>query len=260
MIRFFAKHPTAANLLMLVFLAAGLFSVGSLRRETFPDFTASELEIRVAYPGTTAEEVEEGICQRIEDALDGVKFVLEMRSDAREGVGIVTVEMDAGGDFPTFKDDVESAINAIDSFPSDAEDAVITQLNTTDLVMALLISGEMTPSDLKAHCDDLKLRLQQIDEISMVEVQGFSDHQLRIELSADALRRHSLSVADVAGIVGRQSVDLPSGSIQSRDQDLIVRFVEQRPFPSGARGFDHSWCRRRRGRTTPRPRPGFRSV
>ena len=228
MIGFFARHPTAANLLMIAFLAVGLFSVGSLRRETFPDFTASELEIRIVYPGATAEEVEEGICQRVEDALDGVKFVLEMRSDAREGVGIVTVEMDDAGEFPAFKDDVESAINAIDNFPSDAEDAVITQLNTTDLVIALLVAGDMTPSDLKAHCEALKLRLQQIDEVSLVEVKGFSDHQLRIELSAQALQRHGLSVADVAGIVGRQSVDIPSGSIQSREQDILVRFIEQR--------------------------------
>ena len=228
MIRFFARHPTAAEPVDDCLPRGGLFSVGSLRRETFPDFTASELEIRIVYPGATAEEVEEGICQRVEDALDGVKFVLEMRSDAREGVGIVTVEMDDAGEFPAFKDDVESAIDAIDNSPSDAEDAVITQLNTTDLVIALLVAGDMTPSDLKAHCEALKLRLQQIEEVSLVEVKGFSDHQLRIELSAQALQRYGLSVADVAGIVGRQSVDIPTGSIQSREQDILVRFVEQR--------------------------------
>ena len=232
MIRFFAKHPTAANLLMLGMLAAGLFTFRDLRRETFPDFTANELEIRVVYPGATAEEVEEAICQRIEDALDGVKFVLEMRSDAREGVGIVTVEMDEAGDFPMFKDDVDSAVAAIDDFPSDADDAVITQLNTTELVLALLISGRMTPSDLKAHCDDVKRRLQRLDQVSLVEVHGFSDHQLRVELSTDALRRHHLSVADVADIISRQSVDLPAGTIQSREQDILVRFVEQRRSPA----------------------------
>ena len=232
MISLFAKHPTAANLLMLAFLAAGLFSMSSLRRETFPDFAASELEIRVVYPGATAEEIEEAICQRVEDAIDGVKFVKELRSDAREGVGIITVEMDDTGDFSTFKDDVESAVAAIDDFPADAVDPVMKQLNTTELVLALLVSGAMQPSDLKAHCEDLKDRLQQLDEVSLVEIHGFSDHQLRIELSADALRRYNLSVSDIAGIVGRQSVDLPAGSIQSREQDILVRFVEQRRSPA----------------------------
>ena len=232
MISFFARHPTAANLLMLGFLAVGIFSMGSLRRETFPDFTANEMEIRVVYPGATAEEIEEAICQRVEDTLDSVKFVLEMRSEAREGVGIVTVEMDEAGDFPTFKDDIDSAVAEIDDFPSDAKDPVIKQLNTTELVLALLVSGAMTPSDLKAHCEDVKDRLQRLDGVSLVEVNGFSDHQFRIELSADALRRHNLSVADVAGIVGRQSVDLPAGSIRSREEDILVRFVEERRSPS----------------------------
>jgi hydrophobic/amphiphilic exporter-1 (mainly G- bacteria), HAE1 family len=231
-IRLFAKHPTAANLLMLAFLAAGLFSMGSLRRETFPDFAASELEIRVVYPGATADEIEEAICQRVEDAIDGVKFVKELRADAREGVGIVTVEMDETGEFSTFKDDVESAVVAIDDFPADAVDPVITQLNTTELVLALLVSGAMPATDLKAYCEDMKDRLQRLDEVSLVEIYGFSDHQLRIELSADALRRYNLSVSDVAGIVGRQSVDLPAGSIQSREQDILVRFVEQRRSPN----------------------------
>jgi len=68
MIRYFASHPTAANLLMLIFIVMGLQAFPTLRRETLPDFTAREVEVRVEYPGATAEEVEEAICQRVEDA------------------------------------------------------------------------------------------------------------------------------------------------------------------------------------------------
>ena len=55
MTRYFAKHPTAASLLMLIFLVIGILSIRSLRRETFPDYTPDEVEIRVAYPGATAD-------------------------------------------------------------------------------------------------------------------------------------------------------------------------------------------------------------
>ena len=68
MIRYFTKHPTASNLLMLIFLVIGIFTIPSLRRETFPDFTPSEVDIRIAYPGATAEEIEQVVCQRVEDA------------------------------------------------------------------------------------------------------------------------------------------------------------------------------------------------
>ena len=89
MIRFFAKHPTAGNLFMLVFIAIGLLALPNIRRDTFPEYTPSEVQIQVLYPGATAEEVEEVVCLRIEDAIDGVSFVKEIRSEAREGFALI---------------------------------------------------------------------------------------------------------------------------------------------------------------------------
>jgi len=234
MIRYFARHPTAANLLMLGLLVLGLSAATSVRRETFPDFAPSEVEVRVVYPGATAEEVEEAICQRIEDALDGISHIEEIRSDAREGVGIVTVEMQEEGDLAKFLRDVEKEIDAIADFPTEAEDPVTTELGRTDLVLALLVSGPMAPPDLKAYCEELKGRMGEAG-VPLVEILGFSDHQFRIELSSDALLRHGLSAAQVAEIVARQSVDLPAGAIEAREQEIVVRFVEQRRSPEELR-------------------------
>ena len=75
MIRYFTTHPTAGNLLMIILLAMGLFALPGLQRATFPDFKATAVEVRVQYPGATAVDVEEAICRRIENAVDGVEFV-----------------------------------------------------------------------------------------------------------------------------------------------------------------------------------------
>jgi len=231
MISFFARHPTAANLLMLIFLASGLLSISSLRRETFPDFSPTEVEIRIAYPGATAEEVEEAICQRVEDVLDGVRYVKELRSDARQSLAIITVEMQENGQYQAFKDEIDTAVAGIDDFPPEVEDPIITQLHTTDLVLSALVTGPMPLADLKAYCEDLKERLQQQPEVSLVKVQGFSDHQLRVELSDEALRRYQLNAAEVANIISRQSVNLPAGAIEAREGEITVRFVEERRTP-----------------------------
>lgn len=231
MIAFFARHPTAANLLMLVFLAAGLLSVGKLRRETFPDFRPTEVEIRVAHPGATAEEVEESVCQRLEDAFDGVRFVEELRSDARQGLGIVTVEMQSRGDYQAFKDEIDTAVAAIDDLPAGTEDPIVTQLHTTDHVVSLLVTGPMSLADLKTYSEDLKERLQQQPEISLVRIQGFSDRQFRIELSEDALDSYGLNAGEVAEIVRRQSVNLPAGTVEAEDTEITIRFVEERRSP-----------------------------
>ena len=140
MTRFFADHPTAANLLMVVLAALGLLALPNIRRETFPDFATDQVEVRIVYPGATAEEVEEAVCQRVEDALDGVRFVDELRAEAREGVGILTLDMEPDGDFATFKDDIESEVSAIDDFPADVEDPVVKEIGTTRPVLSLLVA------------------------------------------------------------------------------------------------------------------------
>ncbi|MGM0490879.1 MAG: efflux RND transporter permease subunit, partial [Planctomycetota bacterium] len=231
MISFFAKHPTAANLLMLILVSTGILSIRSLRRETFPDYSPAEVEVRVAYPGATATEVEETVCQRVEDALDGVRFVEELRSDAREGLAIVTAEMLPGGQYQAFKDEIDTEVAAIDDLPAETEDPVIVQLHTTDLVLSILVTGPLPLADLKAYCEDLKDRLQQQPEVSLVQIQGFSDHQLRVELSDEALRQYGLNATEIADIVQRQSVNLPAGAIEAREGELTIRFVEERQSP-----------------------------
>lgn len=227
-VEFFTAHPTAANLLMGIFLFLGVLTVSDLQRETLPDFTAPEVEVSVVYPGATAEEVENAICQRIEDAVDSVTGVYEVRSEAREGLGSVVVEMVEGGDMPQFLNDVQTEIDAIDDFPDTAEDPVVKQLGRTDMVVSVAVTGPMTASDLKLYCEGVKDRMVMLPQISQVDIQGFSDHQIRIELRAGTLMQYGLSVSDIAERIAAQSVDLPAGSVETRDADILVRFDDER--------------------------------
>ncbi len=231
MIRFFAQHPTAANLLMILFLVIGAISLPSLRRETFPDFSEDLVQISVVYPGATAEDVEDAICRRIEDAVDGINYVKEVISEAKESVGNVTVEMQSGGDLRTFLADIKTEVDTITDFPDQAEDPVVKELNRNDAVISIAVSGPMSITELKNYCEDLKERLKQDAGISLVEVSGFSDRQIRIQIPPDVLVQYGLSLDDIAGVIARQSVDLPAGSIETQDQDLLLRFTDERKTP-----------------------------
>jgi HAE1 family hydrophobic/amphiphilic exporter-1 len=230
MIRFFTEHPTAANLLMVILFIVGLFTLPKIRRETLPDYAPSEVEIRIKYPGATAQEVEAAVCQRVEDALDSINFVKEIRSDAREGLALVTIEMSEDGNFQTFLNDIEKEVDAIDEFPPEVEDPVISELGRTDPVMAVLVSGPLSVPDLKAYCEDLKDRMQE-SGLSLIDIAGFSDHQLRVSLSEAALRRTGLSAMQVAERIAGQSKDIPLGNIETRERDILLRFVDQRRTP-----------------------------
>lgn len=231
MIAFFARHPTAANLLMAVLVLMGIFALPSLKRETFPDITPKQVQVTVIYPGASTEEMEQSVVQRIEDAVESVQYIKESLTDCREGVANVTIEMNEGGDFIVFKDDISTAVEAINEFPTGAEEPVIQQLGTTDPVITVSVTGDMTVVDLKAYCEQLKDRMLLLPEVSQVDVTGFSDHQLRVELSSEALKRFELSVKDVADIVGAQSTDIPAGGIETGQQDMLLRFAEQRRTP-----------------------------
>ncbi|MCB2181589.1 MAG: efflux RND transporter permease subunit [Desulfobulbaceae bacterium] len=223
----FARHPTAANLLMLVFLAMGVLTLSEIRRETFPDYAPKEVRVQIPYPGATAEDVEEVVCQRVEDALDGVTFVKEIRSEAREGLALVTAEMDDTGNFQVFMDDVDKEINAISDFPEQVEEPMITEVGKTDPVISIIVSGPMPTPDLKAYCEDLKDRMQEAG-LSLIDIEGFSEHQFRIEVSDIALRRVGMSVAQLAEMIAAQNIDLPVGEVETADRDIVLRFVDQK--------------------------------
>lgn len=232
MITFFARHPTAGNLLMLFLAVLGISTLPGLQRETFPDFAAEQLQVTVAYPGASAEDVEEAICQRLEDAVDGVSEVAEMRCEAREGVAIAVVEMVEGGNMPRFMDDIKTEVDAISNFPEETELPVVKELGRTDNVVAIAITGPMSVSDLKAYAEQVKERMQRLPQISQIEINGFSDHQLRIEVPARALLQYGISMSDVANSVRRQGIDLPAGSLETADRDLLIRFTDLRRSPA----------------------------
>ena len=231
MIRYFAGHPTAANLVMIAFLAIGALSVSSIKRETFPDIPPRNVEVRVVYPGASAEEVEEAICQRIEDAVENVQGIFETRCDARENRATTTIEMVEGGDLDLFFSDVKTEVEAIGEFPDEVEDPVVRQLGRTDFVAAIAVTGPMAPTDLKAYAEQLKNELLLTGAVSRVDIKGFSDRQIRIEIPAQILRQYGISVDDIAATVARQSVDLPAGTIETSDTDVTVRFNDERRNP-----------------------------
>ena len=228
MIRFFAAHPTAANLLMAGFIVVGLLQVPNLLLETFPRLSIKEVEVRVQYPGATPADVERGICRRIEDAIDGIENVAEVRCEARENAGIAMIEMAAGKNINQFMADVESEIDAITDFPESTEDPVIEQVGRTDFVASLAITGIEDRTELKAYAEEVKDRLLRWGGVPQVDIQGFSDRQFRIEIFDAAARELGLTLHDIADKLTRQNIDLPAGEIVSDDGTTILRFSDER--------------------------------
>jgi multidrug efflux pump subunit AcrB len=223
MIRYFAAHPTAANILMFMILLLGISALPGLNKETFPEINLYKVQVTVNYPGASASEVEEGICNRLEDSTDGISFLEERSCEARDNVGIMVLDMQESGNMQQFIDDINSAVDGIIDFPDDAEDPIVDELGRTSPVVSIAISARLAPPELKALAEYYRSRLLAIAEIPMVAVTGFSTHELSIRVKAETLRRYRLGIQDIARLVRQQALDSPSGILESGQRSYQIR-------------------------------------
>ena len=232
MISFFTRHPTLANLIMLAFIVLGLSSVTNIKRETFPEFAPPYIIASVVYPGASPVEVEESLCLRMEDAVDGLSNIEEIKCEAVEGSASLLLKLDEKADLGRMLVDVQTEINAIKDFPAEIEPPVVKELDWAEPVVDIAVTANTSWPHLKAYAEDLKRRLKIDAGVSLVEITGFSDHQIRVELNEADIRRLGLTVSDIANKLGRQNVKMPSGNIEILDKNLLIRFDERKVTPS----------------------------
>lgn len=230
-LRIFAGHPTAANLLMLAFLVVGLNSLSLLQKETFPEIDKFEVKVSVTYPGAGPGEVEQGICLPLENATDGISFIDEKRCEARSNIGFMTLKMLESGDFDVFLDDARSAVDRIDNFPANSKLPVITEVGRTAPVVTLALTvddPQFSASQLKDLAELIKAKMQQNPDIPLVELSGFSQRQLIVSLRPEKLRQYQISLQQIANLLQKQNLDLPLGDLTSADKTWELRFVDER--------------------------------
>jgi len=228
MTRFFAAHPTAANILMFIIILLGVAALPNLNKDTFPEITLNKVKVTIAYPGASASEVEEGICNRIEDSTDGISFLKERTCEARDNIGAMVLEMQEAGDLQQFIDDINSAIDSVTDFPDDSEDPVIEELGRTSSVLSVAITADLTRAELKGLAEYYRDRLLALPSVPIVDVSGFSTHEFSIEIKAEALRRYKLSLQDIARLIQQQAVDLPAGILEADQVSYQIRVENQR--------------------------------
>jgi multidrug efflux pump subunit AcrB len=227
MIRFFTLHPTAANLLMLFLLFIGFVTLPTLKRETLPEIKKYEVEVKIVYPGATPNDIEEKICLPLEDAIEGISFVEEVSCQAHHSYAIAIVKMFEAGEFLVFMDDINSAIDEIDSFPSDSEEPVLSEVGRTQDVVTVAVSANIKKPELKDLAEKIKTKMLLDPGIPLVEIEGFSKRQFQIQVSQANLRQYGISIQDIATIIGRQNLDLPAGEINTTARDYQIRFNDE---------------------------------
>ena len=226
-ITYMASNGVAANLLMWAIIAAGLVALSGLEREAWPEFKFYHVEVSMVYPGATPEEVEESIIVKIEDEVSGLDDVLAVKSTAAPGIASVRIEMKSGTDMPQAVNDVESAINQIQTFPASAEQAMVREMTNRQSLMRLIVHGDVSERSLKELAYQVEDELAALPSVSQVDVTGIRDYEISIEVPQQRLRSLGLTLDDIASTIRHSSLDLSAGSMDTRESQVRIRTLGQ---------------------------------
>lgn len=227
LIYWFTDNSVAANVLMVLILAAGFMSLLNMKQEIFPELSTGMITVSVPYPGATPTEVEESIAIKIEEQVQDIDGIKKLTSTSVEGAGTVTIEVERGADVRRVLDDVKSRVDAIITFPAETEKPVIQEVLVRRGVIQIAISGDTDERSLRRIGERVRDDLTMMPGITQVELGSVRPYEISIEVSEESLRRHSLTFDEVVRAVRQSSQDLPGGSIKADGGEILLRSMGQ---------------------------------
>lgn len=248
-IRWAIDNSPAMNVMMIASLFVGTVCMLMLRREVFPEFELEIILVSVPYPGASPDEVEEGICQKLEEALQTVDGVKKMTSVAREGSGFLVLELESSvSDVQKLLNEVRAEIDQIPSFPELTEDPEVQQITFRSTAISLGIIGPPVDGEpsleydlaLRQVAEEVRKELLQMPppaggllgsmnnagkrtSISSANIVAAKEYQIDVEISEQNLREYGLTLQQIGNIIRRENMELPAGKMQSAGQEILVR-------------------------------------
>ena len=221
-IRWFIANTVAANLLMVFILIAGFFTLSRLRIEVFPDIAIPIINVSVIYPGASPEDIEESICVKVEEQVQGVNGLKRITSSSNEGYGSINIEVENGYDIDEVKDEVKSQIDAITSFPDGAEKPTIRSFEGQPEVITIAVHGEVDEVSLLSIAEKIRDEVNDLPKITQTRL-GKKPREISIEVSENTLQKYGLSFDYIASRIRSSSMDVPGGAIETYDGEILIR-------------------------------------
>ena len=222
-IAWFANNHVAANLLLGLIVLSGLVAVVAMPQKSFPDLDVPIISISVPYLGAAPEEVEQGVCIRIEEELEGIEGIKQIRSNANEGICTVSVELFDDTDKSKALDDVKNRVDAIDTFPAETEKPIVNLVSVVRAVLDIAVTGPTDERTLKVIGQQVRDDMAKLPGVTQVELRNTRPYEVSIEVSETSLRRNGMSFDEVAQAVRSRSLDLPGGSIKTSSGEILLR-------------------------------------
>ena len=219
----FTKNPVAANLLALLVIVGGLFTLAGIRIEGFPSIPPNTINIDIAYPDATAEQVDTGVTCKVEKALEGLSGINKITSVSSENLSRVMVKKEPSCKMLRLLNDVKNRVDGIGNLPSKAEKPVVAVDEFKDFGLLVQVYGDVDKPTLQTAARLVQTELQAHPRISKVEVFGKLAREMRIELDGERLKSLGLSMAQVGDIIRANRSQLGFGQLKNNGNTILIR-------------------------------------
>ncbi|MBN2167245.1 MAG: efflux RND transporter permease subunit [Marinilabiliaceae bacterium] len=219
----FVKYPFYANLIVGVFILAGVFSYLNMKKAFFPERPTRMIYVSVTYPGASPKEMEEGIAVRVEEAVRGIPGIKEMTSSSSENSCQVAIETTGEYDIDETLQEIKNAVDGITSMPVDAERPIVYKRRSVTPAIRLGLSGNVDLMELKKIAYQIEDDFLASGLMSQISLSGFPATEISVEVSEESLLRYGLKMSDISQAISNNNKDVSGGEIRNDDYTLIVR-------------------------------------
>jgi HAE1 family hydrophobic/amphiphilic exporter-1 len=222
----FIQRPILTWMLTLSMLVFGLLGYARLGVDQFPKMEFPVVAVTATMEGASPEVMEEDVVDVLEEQINTIAGVRELRSRSGQGGASIRVEFELDRDIDIAAQDVRDKIaRARMQLPEEVEPPVVDKINPSSFpIMWIPLISERDPVDLSEFTRrQIKPKLETIEGVGGVQVFGRLDRQIRIWLDGEALRARGLAASDVMEALRREHVEIPGGLVESREIEYSVK-------------------------------------
>ncbi len=222
------KRPVFATMLILSLVVVGAFSFFSLGVDLFPKIDFPTITITVVNPGASPQEIETEITEKVEEAVNTISGIDELRSSSVEGISQVFVQFVLEKDVNIAAQEVENRVQTvIPNLPETAKQPTVQKLDTDAApVLRISVSAPKSLRDVtEVARKQIKERIESINGVGQITIIGGRDRQINVWVDPDKMRSYNVTPAEVSGALRIQNMEFPSGRLDEGQKETSVRTV-----------------------------------
>ena len=222
------KRPTLIVVLFTVLGILGIFSYQQLQYELLPKMTPPVVTVSIRYPGASPAEVETSLTKPVEEAVSAIEKIASITSTSTEGMSVVAIEFSNSANIEKALQDAQRKISEVrDRFPTEAKAPVITRFALDEApVLRIGATSSLPDTDFYQMLkDNIQPQLASVAGVGQVYLLGGREREIRVNIDLERLQSYNLTIPDVLKEVGKANLDFPTGKIDDRDRQFVVRLA-----------------------------------